>query len=92
MNKVVAMNETEADKRIAEYRSLLKDWTMSITGIKNGDANALQRKLDEQQYVLAEIAIEFPDKAYSVDLLVNARTRTWAGYEDERVPRPNTAR
>jgi hypothetical protein len=85
---MAAMNETEADKCIAEYRSLLKDWTMSITGIKNGDANALQRKLDEKQYVLADIAIQFPNKAYSVDLLVNARTRTWAGYEDERIPRP----
>jgi hypothetical protein len=29
--------------------------------------------------------------AYSVDLLVNARKRTWAGYEDERVPRPGRA-
>lgn len=81
------MNETEADKCIAEYRALLKAWTMSITGIKAGDADAMHRKLDEGQYRLAEIAIAFPGKAYSVDLLVNARTRTWAGYEEERVPR-----
>jgi hypothetical protein len=86
------MNEIEADKCIAEYRALLKAWTMSITGIKEGNADELQRKLDENQYTLAEIAIAFPNKAYSVDLLVNARTRTWAGYEDERVPRPNMAR
>ncbi|MDB5473721.1 MAG: hypothetical protein JWP99_1024 [Devosia sp.] len=81
------MNEAEADKCIAEYRALLKAWTMSMTGMNAGDPDAMHHKLDERQYVLAEIATAFPDKAYSVDLLVHARTRTWAGYEAERVPR-----
>ena len=44
-------------------------------------------KLHEDENLLKEIATTFPAKAYSVDLLVNARTRTWAGYEDERVQR-----
>lgn len=86
------MNETDADKCIAEYRALLKAWTMSITGIRDGNPAELERRLDENQYTLAEIAIAFPNKAYSVDLLVNARTRTWAGYEEERVPRPSSMR
>lgn len=86
------MNEQEADSCIAEYRALLKAWTMSVTGIKDGNPDELQRKLDDNQYTMAEIAIAFPNKAYSVDLLINARTRTWAGYEDERIPRPRSAR
>ena len=86
------MTEAEAEQAIAEYRKLLKAWTMSITGIEQGNVDALRRRLDESQHQLSEIAIAFPNKAYSVDLLVNARTRTWAGYEEERVPRPVGAR
>ena len=85
------MNEAEADKCIAEYRALLKAWTMAITGISADDADAMHRELDANQDKLADIALAFPDKAYSVDLLVNARTRTWAGYEYERVPRNQSA-
>jgi hypothetical protein len=91
-NWKAAMTETEADKCIADYRSLLKEWTMTITGIKNNDAYAIERQLDESQHKLAEIAVAFPAKAYSIDLLVNARTRTWAGYEEDRIPRPDMAR
>jgi hypothetical protein len=81
------MTENEAERCIADYRALLKQWTMCTVGVRTGDADATARELNQGEQMLVEIAAVYPAKAYSVDLLVNARKRTWAGYEDERVPR-----
>jgi hypothetical protein len=81
------MTQDDAEFFLQQYRALLKDWTMAVGGFKNGDVEALERKLDAKEHILAEIAAMFPDKAYSVDLLVNARKRTWAGFSDERPQR-----
>ena len=81
------MTQDEAEAFLHRYRALLKDWTMSVAGINRGDIDAIQLKLNEGQYRLMEIATAFPEKAYSVDLLVNARKRTWAGFQDNRVHR-----
>lgn len=81
------MTQDDAEAFLQQYRALLKNWTMSVAGFEKGNVDALQRKLDEDEYMLTQIAIAFPEKAYSVDLLVNARKRTWAGYQDDRVPR-----
>jgi hypothetical protein len=57
---------------------------MCIVGVQQGDAEAMARELDRGEQMLLEIAMVFPAKAYSVDLLANARKRTWAGFQDER--------
>ena len=85
------MTETEAEKCLAEYRALLKAWTMCVVGLNLGDSDALGHKLDAGEPLLLKIADVFPDQAYSVDLLVNARRRTWAGFEEERLPRAQRA-
>lgn len=81
------MDEKEADWRISQYRALLKKWTMCVFGIEPGDSDAMERQLELGEHELNKIAAAFPSKAYSVDLLVNARKRTWAGYEEERIER-----
>ena len=85
------VTEIEAEKCLAEYRALIKAWTMCVVGINPGDSDVIGGKLDAGEPLLLQIADEFPDKAHSVDLLVNARKRTWAGYEEERVPRAQPA-
>ena len=85
------MTETEAEKCLADYRALLKAWTMCVVGLNPGDSDAIGRELDAGEPLLLRIADEFPDRAYSVDLLVNARKRTWAGFEEERLPRAQRA-
>ena len=81
------MTQDDAEFFLQQYRALLKAWTMAVGGFKHGDVEALERQLNAKEHILTEIAALFPSKAYSVDLLVNARKRTWAGYQDERVPR-----
>ncbi|HEY8357604.1 MAG TPA: hypothetical protein VIL30_09105 [Ramlibacter sp.] len=78
----------EADKIIADYRSLLKSWNMAMTGFSQDNPEAIALLLNENESSLAAVAIAFPDKAYSVDILINARKRTWAGYFEQRVARP----
>lgn len=68
--------EREADLFIANYRALLKQWGMVVAGAADGDSDGLYRQLDEGQDTLAAIATLFPDKAYSVDVLINARSTT----------------
>lgn len=85
------MTETEADRCIADYRAMLKQWTMCIVGLCPGDSEAMARELNQCEQALLDIAELFPNKSYSVDILVNARKRTWAGYEDERVPKAKRA-
>jgi hypothetical protein len=82
------MTQDDAEYLLQQYRALLKDWTMTVGGFVVGDVEALERKLNAKEHILAEIAAAFPSKAYSVDILINARKRTFAGLHDDRVPRP----
>ena len=82
-----AMTRQDADARLAQYRAMLKAWTMAVGGFDHGDSDALYRQLEEGQSELVKIAAKFPDKSYSVDMLINSRSRTWAGYASERIPR-----
>jgi hypothetical protein len=81
------MTQDDAEYILQQYRALLKDWTMAVGGFIEGDVEALERKLNAKEHILAEIAAAFPNKAYSVDVLINARKRTFAGFHDDRVPR-----
>nr|WP_295891148.1 hypothetical protein [uncultured Devosia sp.] len=82
------MTSQEAEVHISKYRSLLKAWTMAVGGFSREDGDALYRQLEQGQDLLAQIALECPEKSYSVDMLINARSRTWPGFADERIPRP----
>jgi hypothetical protein len=82
------MTSQEADAYLSKYRSMLKAWTMAIGGFTNEDSDLLYRQLEEGQELLAQIALECPEKSYSVDMLINSRSRTWPGFAAERIPRP----
>lgn len=82
------MTSQEADAYISNYRALLKAWTMAVGGFSNDDSDALYRQLEQGQELLANIALECPEKSYSVDMLINSRSRTWPGFASERIPRP----
>ena len=81
------MTAQEAETRLTEYRALLKAWTMAVGGFSDADSDALYRLLEQGQAELVRIAAAFPEKSYSVDMLINSRSRTWAGYASERIPR-----
>lgn len=82
------MTSQEAEIHISRYRALLKAWTMAVGGFSQDDSDALYIQLEEGQDLLAQIALECPEKSYSVDMLINSRSRTWPGFADERIPRP----
>lgn len=82
------MTGQEAENYLSNYRALLKSWTMAVAGFSDADCDTLYAQLEEGQQQLAEIALDHPDKSYSVDMLINSRSRTWAGFAFERVPRP----
>ena len=82
------MTSQEAAAFISEYRALLKAWTMAVGGFAREDSDALYRQLEQGQDVLAQIALEYPETSYSVDMLINSRSRTWPGFAAERIPRP----
>ncbi|MGB3339562.1 MAG: hypothetical protein WBA73_20475 [Devosia sp.] len=82
------MTRQEADAYLDRYRALLKAWTMAVAGFSNADSDRLYRELEEGQDQLAQIALVCPEKSYSIDMLINARSRTWAGFAADRVPRP----
>ncbi len=82
------MTSQEADTYISQYRALLKAWTMAVGGFTGDDSDALYRQLEQGQEVLAQIALERPERSYSVDMLINSRSRTWPGFAAERIPRP----
>jgi hypothetical protein len=83
------MTEIEAEAFLKAYRSLLKRWTMAVAGLSDSDSDALYHELEDGQDVLADIALLHPTKAYSVDMLINSRSRTWAGFAKERLARPH---
>lgn len=82
------MTSQEADVYINKYRALLKAWTMAVGGFSSEDSDALYRQLEHGQEFLAQIALECPEKSYTVDMLINSRSRTWPGFAAERIPRP----
>lgn len=82
------MTETEAEAFLKGYRSLLKSWTMAVAGFSDLDSDTLYRQLEQDQDVLADIALMHPGKTYSVDTLINSRSRTWAGFAADRGARP----
>jgi hypothetical protein len=82
------MTSQEADAYISKYRAMLKAWTMAVGGFSSEDSDALYRELEQGQELLAQIALECPEKSYSVDMLINSRSRTWPGFAAERIPRP----
>jgi hypothetical protein len=82
------MTSQEADVHLANYRALLKAWTMAVAGFSNADSDALYLQLEQGQDLLAQIALDCPEKSYSVDMLINSRSRTWPGFADQRIPRP----
>ena len=86
------MTVDEAEDCLARYRSLLKAWTIAVAGFSNQDSDALYRQLEADQETLANIALAHPDKSYSVDILINSRSRTWAGFASERPARPANRR
>ena len=82
------MTSQEAEAHISTYRALLKAWTMAVGGFTSEDSDALYLQLEQGQEWLANIALHCPEKSYSVDMLINSRSRTWPGFAAERVPRP----
>ena len=85
------MTRQEADDFIKGYRAKLEAWTLCISGFSDQDSDDLYRQLEEGQDELANIALAFPEKGYSVDMLINSRSRNWAGWATERLPpRPAT--
>lgn len=82
------MTLQEADDFINSYRALLKAWTLSVGGFSDEDGDLLYRQLEEEQEQLAEIALAYPERSYFVDILINSRSRTWAGWTADRLPRP----
>jgi hypothetical protein len=84
------MTSLEAEIHISKYRSLLKAWTMAVSGFSSEDSDALYRQLEQGQELLAQIALECPEKSYSIDMLVNSRSRTWPGFAADRIPRPSS--
>jgi hypothetical protein len=82
------MTVQEAEDFLKTYRAMLKTWTMAVAGLSNVDSDLLYGQLEADQDVLADIAICYPEKSYSVDMLINSRSRTWAGYAAQRLPRP----
>jgi hypothetical protein len=91
-NPELLMTGQEADQYLQNYRTLLKTWTMAVAGFAHGDTDSLCRELELRHPILADIARIHPEKSYSVDMLMNARSRTWAGFSDEREPRPANRR
>jgi hypothetical protein len=86
------MTGLEAEQILQDYRALLKAWTMAVAGFTDDDSDALYFQLEKGQSQLADIALVHPDKSYSVDMLINSRSRTWAGFAEERIPRPPNRR
>jgi hypothetical protein len=82
-----AMTIQEAEAYLIQYRAMLRAWTMAVAGFSNDDSDVLYRKLEEGQDELSAIALAFPEKGYSVDMLINSRSRTWAGFASQRVQR-----
>lgn len=82
------MTDSEAEALLKSYRELIKAWTMAVGGFSDGDSDSLYRRLEDGQDEIAKVALVFPEKSYSVDMLINSRSRTWAGWATERLQRP----
>jgi hypothetical protein len=82
------MTNQEADAFISSYRATLRAWSVAVSGFSADDGEALRRELEAGKARLAQIALFFPEKSYTVDMLMHARSRTWAGFTSERIARP----
>ena len=80
------MSREDAEECLANYRSVLKAWTEAVTGIGDGDCDALYWLLDVEQDDLAQMALLYPDMGYAIDGLIAARSSQWARYAAERLP------
>ncbi|MDB5615651.1 MAG: hypothetical protein JWQ22_3304 [Devosia sp.] len=82
------MIHEDAEAYLTRYRALLKAWTMAVAGFADGDSDMMFHQLETGQKELARIAEAFPEKSYDIDMLINSRSRSWAGFTAERLPRP----
>ena len=79
------MSREDAEECLANYRAVLKAWTEAVTGVGDGDCDALYWLLDVGQNDLAQMALLYPDMSYAIDLLIAARNSQWARFAAERL-------
>lgn len=72
---------------VTAYRVILKSWTLTVAGMQAGDEAALCIELDRLDPVLENIAKDYPALAYTVDVLINARRRSFASMDKDRPAR-----
>ena len=65
---------------------------MAVAGFSDEDSDALYHQLESGQDDLVRIALDHPQKRCSIDMLINSRSRSWAGYVAHRLPRPQARR
>ena len=80
------MSREDAEECLANYRAVLKAWTEAVTGVGDGDCDALYWLLEVEQDDLAQMAILYPDLSYAIDGLIAARSTQWARFAAERQP------
>jgi len=80
------MSREDAEECLANYRAVLKAWTEAVTGVGDGDCDALYWLLEVEQDDLAQMAILYPDLSYAIDGLIAARSTQWARFAAERLP------
>ena len=71
------MKKSEAELFLSDYKKVLRLWSMTSIGIRAGDALSLSKRPKRDLPKLAQIARDFPDLAYSVDMLSNALVRDY---------------
>ena len=71
------MEKSQAERFLSDYKRVLKQWAMTSIGIRADDALSLFQRLKHDLPKLAQIATDFPDLAYSVDMLSNALLRDY---------------
>ena len=80
------MSREDAEECLANYRAVLKAWTEAVTGVGDGDCDALYWLLEIEQDDLAQMALSYPDMSYAIDTLIAARSTQWALFAAERLP------
>lgn len=70
----------EAEAFIAQYRDILRTWTLAVQGLSEADPNALYRQLEQDHDTLNAIALSYPDRGHQVDALISLRNKAWAGF------------
>lgn len=67
-----------ADQFLGNYRALFKTWVMTSTGVLSGNDRALMKQIEAQSTILAQIPLNHPELASSVEMLSHLRKRTFA--------------